>query len=774
MTKLHDFRTNFRFGRVKEGLRVRQDAKAYEASLRDCENLQIMADGSVERRDGTEYIADLAGEARIEPWEYSSGLNMILVFTNAQLLVLDASDHSTLATFTSMPWDATTMWFNKIAKQRNICVIANGDFKPKILSLDVSGNLLMEDFEYSRKISTSTVNAPYVEQIPQSEHQWFRMQGGYAVTATVANALGSNFPELYVDNWVTAIGMVSTTLINQAKSTLGRIQGADTNIIAEWFNPLGGTYGIPPNGSEPSYLSWGNQAAYDFTTIRTPDRVPFKIGDDAYAESYYCGTSRLEFSARTNTIFRLPTNPFFTRKGKATVEVTMPDHPYREGSAVFFCGLSLETTDEMRTILSGACGFETAPTGTAKVYYVDEVIDENTFTITGDANATKTELQGGSDVFTMPAYKESGTSTIPDGSDWLSTKILKFPGFEDPFGWPSTVEFHENRLVFASSAQFPDAVWMSQSGDYRNFDTGNGEANEALGLYGVGNTSRIVNIASEFDLKVFTETSEYFIPGDRGAPLTPETARSVHAGTNNGCSYTDVHSFDGGLFFVDASGGAIREMVPDTSVDQPRYTANNVTGVIEDWVLAPKDSTKFNGSSDDVNSHLIYCSQTDGSAIVLSAARSDDMFGWVKWTLDGDRDFVSMAGVRSTLYAVVRDVATYKLVKFNPSIEELDIRTGVGVGVAMPFFAEISPPRAASGQGSKAGKMLNLVDAEVHWKNTEVGTVEGESILEATDTIVDEWRHYVVGIWDREPVLRIEGTGTGSFGMRAVTLNVYF
>jgi len=70
----------------------------------------------------------------------------------------------------------------------------------------------------------------------------------------------------------------------------------------------------------------------------------------------------------------------------------------------------------------------------------------------------------------------NGAYTIPNDpvTDWQEAVFSKRRG------WPISITFHQNRLVFGGSKSCPGSVWMSQVGAHRNFDLGTGLDDEAI------------------------------------------------------------------------------------------------------------------------------------------------------------------------------------------------------------------------------------------------------------------------------------------------------
>jgi len=756
MPSLHDFRSNFRFGRVKGGLRVRQDTKAYPASVRDAENMMVLADGTIRRRWGTEYKFDAGGLARIEPWAINNARQYLVLFLDGEMRVREP-DGSVIST-RSRPWDSTSLWFVDFVTYGETILTLDGTNVPVELTVPEVGVTAQTDWTPEKTQDLTRLKAPF---------RVFDEDLSFDLT-------------IYTS------------------------EGAATSI---------GTHLVTATGKAAGNLAAGTGTVTSNKSFFTADHVGqrFRLLDGEIEITAVTNGTTADVKVYRDVAKKLEVNPFWVRKGSNRVEVAYFNHQLKRGDEVFIAGLSTETSDEMSSLLTGAPVHDGAPSGTAATYTVERIVDADHFEIIANVNATNDALLGGSDVLCFrvdPIFQ------------------VKEQVFSETRGWPQTAAFHEGRLWLASTASVPDGMWASAPNDLYNFDPGEGGPADAIQLYGVGDGGRIVNLVSQQDLIVMTEDGEFFVPGNPENPVWQENIRVLSSGTKHGAAYTTARVFDGGVFFVDETGKRLREMRPNSTGG---YSADDVSIPISDWVKNPRDSTLYPGSGSEAMPYAIWCNETGGRLLVLHASRSDDSFGWMSWVLEGENKFCSVATLGGDLYACALIGGTYEILRFvdDDTLPELDamrvetadppISSGwtlpwtdqpvsyvfdgtyggeaaagapilldapaaeLVTGINMPFLMEMSPPRAASGQGPKAGKMQRLVSAEVHWMTTTIGTIAGEEVLDATDyeflgpaIPVDEWREYHIGEWGREVALLMEDDKPGFFGMRAITMNVYF
>ena len=106
--------------------------------------------------------------------------------------------------------------------------------------------------------------------------------------------------------------------------------------------------------------------------------------------------------------------------------------------------------------------------------------------------------------------------------------------------------------------------------------------------------------------------------------------------------------------------------------------------------------------------------------------------------------------------------------------------TAVTVGDQMSFSVDMHAPVAQLPSGTRIGKKQRLVSAEINFEKAASGSVSAMQVVTADDTAsdlgvirIDDWREYYIGTWDRDPVLKIEGTSSGQMIVRGVVLNVF-
>jgi len=260
------------------------------------------------------------------------------------------------------------------------------------------------------------------------------------------------------------------------------------------------------------------------------------------------------------------------------------------------------------------------------------------------------------------------TAAAPPASAATNT-VVGVPRTEDVWsatrGWPGTVTFHENRLVFGGSPSRPQTIWMSRIGQYFDFRNFRSLDNEAINVtLETSSNSGIVNVYSDRHLCVFTESSEYYCPQ---IPVTPTNVAFPQQSEFGSIYGSNVVSLDNQVIFgqkgrsttrsitggTSDGGGAVRNFVFLNA--EKAYTANSLSMLADNVVNFP-DRMAAAPASQDSDSVYLY-TVTGGSMAVLNTLQSEGVLAWTTFTT-GESDnvtgiFIDVVTLGSDVYMIV-------------------------------------------------------------------------------------------------------------------------
>ncbi len=291
-------------------------------------------------------------------------------------------------------------------------------------------------------------------------------------------------------------------------------------------------------------------------------------------------------------------------EGSATIQVTHALHGLAVGASIVIDragtigGLAINKINGTRTITA--------------------VIDENTYEFTAGSSSTSNASADG-----------GGAPRIATGApttEWQEQSYSAVRGF------PAAVTFHQNRLWFGGTLAQPDGIWGSKSGQYYNFDVGDGEDNDALDLTAnVGEIFTIRHLVSNRDLQVFTTGAELFVQAPTDKPVTPANAQ-IRRQTPYGSSFVKPTVFDGATLFIQKTGSALREFLFADS--EASYTSVAVSGLAPHLIVDPVQQTSIKGALNRSESYA-FLLNSDGTLAVFYSIRGEQKQGWSLWDTTG-------------------------------------------------------------------------------------------------------------------------------------------
>jgi len=256
------------------------------------------------------------------------------------------------------------------------------------------------------------------------------------------------------------------------------------------------------------------------------------------------------------------------------------------------------------------------------------------------------------DARNVVAYTNS-TYTLPQSpiTDWREA------AFGKRRGWPRSITFHQDRLVFGGSRDWPSGVWMSQVGKHTNFDVGTGLDDEAIFITLTSQQrQQICTVVSSDNLQILTSVGEWAISNK---PLTPSSVDiKQHTSVGSVASkYLPPQKIEGQTVFVSRNMHDIRELSLDDLGEN--YNANDLCAMAKHLMTGPVDMA-YNQAS-----RQLFVVMDDGSMAVLNQNAGLGVSAWGRYTTAGN--FISVAVVDDETYVVVKRGDDISLEKFDAS-----------------------------------------------------------------------------------------------------------
>ena len=227
-------------------------------------------------------------------------------------------------------------------------------------------------------------------------------------------------------------------------------------------------------------------------------------------------------------------------------------------------------------------------------------------------------------------------------------------------GWPRSVSFHQNRLIFGGSRDKPQTIFGSQSGDFFNFDnftravdgSGNvtGEITDDAGLqFTIASSSVNVirHLVSQQSLFIFTSDGEFDMSGEPVTPSNVLVRQQTSYGIDSGVTTPQI--VDNEVLFVAKGGKQLRAFVYNFNTDA--YSAKNYT-LVHHNILNDATKVAHINNYANTNTNYVFVIKGDGSIAVLGVNTEFSVVGWMDFTTNGN--FKDLCVVDDSLYSLVQ------------------------------------------------------------------------------------------------------------------------
>ena len=225
-------------------------------------------------------------------------------------------------------------------------------------------------------------------------------------------------------------------------------------------------------------------------------------------------------------------------------------------------------------------------------------------------------------------------SVITELADTSATTTWREGYWSDYRGWPGTLTFHQQRLVYGGSDSFPQELWFGEQNpdDYANFLEGT--LDTAAFTFALEGQNPIRWMLSQDYLLIGTSGScgKW---GEQGKSATP-TSPSFQKQTRNGAAAIMALFAGDDIIYVERGGRKVRRFGFDLQSD--KYLSPELT------VLSPEitDSGIINADSQLRPNPILWCALNNGEIATLTHQLEQSVIAWTKQVTDGDFESVAV------------------------------------------------------------------------------------------------------------------------------------
>ena len=253
---------------------------------------------------------------------------------------------------------------------------------------------------------------------------------------------------------------------------------------------------------------------------------------------------------------------------------------------------------------------------------------------------------------------ESAGSSITVTGDLIADDSFELGAFSETTGYPTTITFFEQRLVFGGTATQPQTLFFSVGGDFTDFASGI-DADDAL-TYTIG--SNQVNVirylTSARALIIGTSGGEFVMRAGEDAPISPTNA-VVKRQASYGSANIQPVTIGNVALFVQRARRKIRELVYNFDTDS--YVAPDMTILAEHITESGIKEIALQQEPDNV----VWIVLNDGTFVGMTYRREENVVAFHSHSLGGSFGSDNFAHVESvaTIPGSIDEDDVYVVVK---------------------------------------------------------------------------------------------------------------
>ena len=310
--------------------------------------------------------------------------------------------------------------------------------------------------------------------------------------------------------------------------------------------------------------------------------------------------------------------------------------------------------------------------------------------------------------FEITAVNSPTNATVkflnPTRKNWVSTAVYQ-SCWGDKFGYPRTVDIHEERLALGGNRRQPATVWLSQTNNWENFRSVSNLDTDPLAYTLASDDGEPISwIVSKNDLMIGLGSAEWSLGSrDASQSLTSSIIRASNQ-SEDGVEYAMPAKADNMVIYVRRGGRELGSITYDFASDA--YNSISLTTLCPE-ILGDGVKAIFNQLSPK---NRIWAVRDDGVCGVFTYDRENNVSAWSRFTFgDGviSACAVSTGRFKSVFLAVKRgghlclerlapnEAGTDNWLDCVPISANAEVPEGLETSVAftsklktMPFFVE--------------------------------------------------------------------------------------
>lgn len=204
--------------------------------------------------------------------------------------------------------------------------------------------------------------------------------------------------------------------------------------------------------------------------------------------------------------------------------------------------------------------------------------------------------------------------------------------FSDTTGFPSTVAFFEERLMYAATTLQPQTLWGSQSNIYNDFSPGADDSDAVTYTIASDQVNVIRWLSPGKSLTIGTVGGEFLMSAStRDEAITPSNIKIIRQSEYGGAYIMPVRS-NGVVLFVQRSTRKLRQFIYQFESDS--YIAPDLTLLAEHITDTGVVEMDYQREPDSI----VWSVRKDGTLLGMTYERDQEVVGWHQHVLGGVSD----------------------------------------------------------------------------------------------------------------------------------------
>ena len=281
--------------------------------------------------------------------------------------------------------------------------------------------------------------------------------------------------------------------------------------------------------------------------------------------------------------------------------------------------------------------------------------------------------------------------------------------------YPATVNYYQQRLVFGQTNNDPQKIYMSQTGNYHNFNISEPlrDSDAVTFTIAASQVNEIRHLVPLSDLIILTSGGEWLMTANDGV-ISPSSVQVKPQGYRGSADAPPI-VIGNTIIHLQAKGGIIRDLA--FALESDSYTGNDLT-VLSNHLFAGKTVKEW--AYAQAPHSLVWVVLSDGTLAALTYLREHEVWGWSRHDTDGTYESVCTIseGDEDATYFVVKRTIGGATKRY---IERLNTR--VFATVADAFFVDSGLSYDGTNTGSTTMTVSHIVANPATWAHTQSKTL---------------------------------------------------